>query len=277
MKQLCVVALLMALPAGLACKPPSGQATAAPQTDSSGPVKVYRVGKDVTAPELLPSDFSSAIANGCGESSSETIELSMIVDASGTPRNIAFIRPLGNALDDVALTIADSDRFKPGERNGVPVAVAQSIELRLDGCIIRVVDQPGHSVQQMRLSSQPKQVLRPYKDAPTQAILAPVSSSKDLSNPYHATGSVRAPVPLINPQAEYSEQARAARFEGKCLVSVIVDSEGMPRNAHVMRSLGMGLDEKAVEAVNRSRFKPGMLNGTQPVNVLIAVMIDFRL
>ena len=93
---------------------------------------------------------------------------------------------------------------------------------------------------------------------------------------YHIGGAVSAPVPAKQVVAEYSEEARAAHYEGICLVSVIVDAQGNPQNVHVSRSLGKGLDEKAVEAVRKWKFKPAM-KGNMPVPVFITVEVNFRL
>ena len=61
-----------------------------------------------------------------------------------------------------------------------------------------------------------------------------------------------------------------------CTIALIVDAHGMPQNPRVVRALGMGLDEKALEAVMRYKFKPAMKNG-RPVAVAITVMVNFRL
>jgi len=55
-----------------------------------------------------------------------------------------------------------------------------------------------------------------------------------------------------------------------------VDARGYPRNPRVIRSLGMGLDEKALEAVQRYRFRPAMKDG-RPVSAMINVEVNFRL
>ena len=89
-------------------------------------------------------------------------------------------------------------------------------------------------------------------------------------------GGVTSPVPIITPEAEFSDQARRSKFQGLCLISLIVDAHGNPVNPRVVRRLGMGLDEKALEAVRRYRFKPAMRAG-RPVPVLITVAVDFRL
>ena len=48
---------------------------------------------------------------------------------------------------------------------------------------------------------------------------------------------------------------------------MIVDAQGNPQNVHVIRTLGMGLDEKAMEAVRKYKFKPAMKDGKTPVPV----------
>jgi TonB family protein len=71
-------------------------------------------------------------------------------------------------------------------------------------------------------------------------------------------GGVSNPVPLLTPEAEFSDEARRNKHQGICVVFVIVDAHGNPQNPRVVQSLGMGLDEKALEAVKRYRFKPAM-------------------
>jgi periplasmic protein TonB len=93
---------------------------------------------------------------------------------------------------------------------------------------------------------------------------------------YHVGGGVSAPRTIYDPDPEYSEEARKAKYQGSVTLSLVVDSEGHPRNVHVVRSLGMGLDEKAIEAVSKWRFEPGLKNG-YPVAVQIAVEVVFRL
>jgi TonB family protein len=90
------------------------------------------------------------------------------------------------------------------------------------------------------------------------------------------TGGVTNPVPLISPEAEFSDEARRNKYQGICMISVIVDARGYPRSPRVIRSLGMGLDEKALEAVQRYRFKPALKDG-KPVAAMISVMVNFRL
>jgi TonB family protein len=90
-------------------------------------------------------------------------------------------------------------------------------------------------------------------------------------------GRVSAPVPLFQPEAEFSDEARRAKYQGVCLVGLIVDAQGNPQNVHVVRALGMGLDEKAMEAVRKYKFKPAMRDGKTPVPVYVNVEVNFRL
>ena len=89
-------------------------------------------------------------------------------------------------------------------------------------------------------------------------------------------GLVSAPVALNSVEAEFSDEARRAKYQGVVLVAVIVDAQGNPQNPRVVRSLGMGLDEKAIEAVRKYKFKPAM-KGKTPVAVMINVEVNFRL
>jgi len=89
-------------------------------------------------------------------------------------------------------------------------------------------------------------------------------------------GGVTNPIPLTTPEAEFSDEARRNKYQGVCMISIIVDAHGLPQNPRVIRSLGMGLDEKALEAVQRYRFKPALKDG-KPVAAMITVMVNFRL
>ena len=90
-------------------------------------------------------------------------------------------------------------------------------------------------------------------------------------------GGVSAPVPIVSPEAEFSDEARRAKYQGVCLVSLIVDAQGNPQNPRVIRALGMGLDEKALEAVRKYKFKPALKDGKYPVPVMITIEVNFRL
>ncbi|MGB8065270.1 MAG: energy transducer TonB [Candidatus Sulfotelmatobacter sp.] len=81
---------------------------------------------------------------------------------------------------------------------------------------------------------------------------------------------------IYAPEPEYSAQARKAGYQGVCTLSVIVEADGRTSHIRVSDSLGMGLDEKAINAVKRWKFAPALKDG-KPVPVQIAVEIAFHL
>ncbi|MBV9072501.1 MAG: energy transducer TonB [Acidobacteria bacterium] len=89
-------------------------------------------------------------------------------------------------------------------------------------------------------------------------------------------GGVSAPRAIYKPDPEYSPEARQAKYQGTIVLSLVVGADGKPRNIKVARTLGMGLDEKALEAVRQWRFEPAMKDG-KPVAVLVDVEVAFRL
>jgi TonB family protein len=93
---------------------------------------------------------------------------------------------------------------------------------------------------------------------------------------YRVGGGVSSPSVLYKVDPEYSEEARKAKYSGTVLISVVVDPQGRPQNIKVVRSLGLGLDEKAMEAVAKWRFKPGMKDG-RAVSVIATIEVNFRL
>lgn len=101
-------------------------------------------------------------------------------------------------------------------------------------------------------------------------------SGQSQNPPFRVGGDVTAPRPLNHPNPEYSEQARAAGLSGTCILSLIVDPNGKPRDIRVSRSLGMGLDEKAIEAVRGWTFGPARKGGN-PVAVQVSIEVSFRL
>ena len=93
---------------------------------------------------------------------------------------------------------------------------------------------------------------------------------------YPGQSGVVAPALIFEREAEFSDEARRNKYQGICVVGLIVDTHGNPQNVHIIRALGMGLDEKAIEAIRQYRFKPGTKDG-KPAPVAIAVRVDFRL
>jgi len=81
---------------------------------------------------------------------------------------------------------------------------------------------------------------------------------------------------IYKKEPEYSEEARKAKYQGTVVLYVDLDASGQVTKVTVNRSLGLGLDQKAVEAVSQWQFKPGMQAG-KPVAMRAQVEVSFRL
>jgi protein TonB len=93
---------------------------------------------------------------------------------------------------------------------------------------------------------------------------------------YRIGGGVSPPSVLSKVEPEYSEDARKAKWQGTVVLQIVVDEHGNPQQMQVTRALGMGLDQKAMEAVSKWRFKPGLKDG-KPVPVIATIEVNFRL
>ena len=87
---------------------------------------------------------------------------------------------------------------------------------------------------------------------------------------------VTAPRVIYQTDPEFSEEARKAKYQGTCVLGLVVDASGRPTAIRVLSALGMGLDEKAIESVKNWKFEPGQKDG-HAVSVEIAVEVDFHL
>jgi periplasmic protein TonB len=106
--------------------------------------------------------------------------------------------------------------------------------------------------------------------------LGPGSGGNTGGGPRRIGGGVSAPILIYSVEPEFSEEARKAKVAGNVLVNLWVDTNGNPSHVHVIRGVGMGLDEKARDAVLQYKFKPAMENG-HPVLVELNVEVNFQI
>jgi len=107
-------------------------------------------------------------------------------------------------------------------------------------------------------------------------ITAPISANPDASGVHRVGAGVSTPVLIYKMEPGYSREARLMKFQGAVALMIVVGVDGIPGDISVVRSLGFGLDEKAVEAVRQWRFKPGTKDGV-PVRVSAQIEVNFRL
>jgi TonB family protein len=217
----------------------------------------------------------------CKKKPSSKAVLSFLVDTVGAPRNIAFEEGAGGGLDAIAYKMVSSDRFKPALHRNSPVTVPMKDEIELQACLPKKKGSPADVQSVTPLSAQPMQKLMAMTLSQEQLEFASfptnsLGSTEPFTKIKETKNSVSAPAPLNSIEALFSDEARRKGISGVCLVSLVVDTDGMPRNVRVIRTLGYGLDQKAVDAARRYRFKPAMRKGT-PVPVLITVEVNFRL
>jgi TonB family protein len=112
--------------------------------------------------------------------------------------------------------------------------------------------------------------------------IGPGNGSKLGSGPGSRTGGgpavkvTRDPQLIYKEDPEYSEEARKARHEGTVILEIEVDTNGRPINIRVLHGLGLGLDELAMAAVARWKFRPA-LSGDRPVTAPAVVHVNFHL
>jgi TonB family protein len=238
------------------------------QQSASMPANVYGFGSEVGSPEILPFEANLNPPQACQGRFDGRVKLSLEIDPAGLPQKIMFIEPHFDDLDRLALEIVAADRFRPGTLNGAPVPVLASLEVIIKGCIFDSVDAGGNKEQNLRLRELPGQTLGRPGEPKAKTI---IRDSEDSKHP-----DISAPLALNSVVAQYSPEGRRLHINGNCIVAVIVDEHGMPKNPRMEKGLEPGMDQNALIAVEKYRFKPAIKNGT-PVPVMIKVQVAFRL
>jgi TonB family protein len=89
-------------------------------------------------------------------------------------------------------------------------------------------------------------------------------------------GGVSAPTVVYRVEPEYSEEARKARYQGTVVLEAVVKRDGKVDVLRLVRSLGFGLDQNAIQALKQWRFRPATENG-MPVDVTVNIEVNFSL
>ena len=178
-----------------------------------------------------------------------TVVLHAIIGKDGTIQQLAVISG-PEELQASAMEAVKQWVYKPYLLNGEPVEVETTITVNYA---------LGNSAQ-------------PQADNTNQDAREIAGSHAQV---HRVGGSVVPPVAIYTPDPQFSEEAREAKASGKVVVSLVVDRDGQPQNVHVIRGAGMGLDEKAVEAVQQYRFKPATQDG-KPVPVYLNIEVNFQ-
>lgn len=225
--------------------PAGGSAqTAAPMPDRDG---VYRVEGAVVSPRIVQAATATPPASLHADHL-RMVRMTAAIGADGSVNEVEAFEPNSDPLQDAAIAAVKASKFEAGTLNGKPVPVLVCVRVPFFGIA----------------ESFPR--LFP---CPAAAGMGPEG--------FGAHAGVRPPRVLYAPDPEYSDQARRRRIQGIVVVSTLVDEQGVPTDIHVEKSLGYGLDEKAVECVGRFRFSPATTRDGKPVAYRIRIEMSFRL
>lgn len=196
------------------------------------------------------------------------VVLQATVDENGKVNRAAGISgdlSLVNAAEEAVLKW----EFEPFTQNGQAVSVQQNLTFNFD------LNRKIAELELPLLEPNPLSV-SVASHFPVRLRISKAPPTGVVTGVFRVGGGVSAPRVSYSPDPEYSDEARRAKHQGTCVLSLIVAPDGLPRDIRVARSLGMGLDEKAIEAVSRWRFQPALKDG-KPVAVAINIEVQFRL
>lgn len=194
---------------------------------------------------------------------SGTVILHVIISKEGTVESLSIVR-VPEVLRSCVIDAVKQWKYKPYLLNGQPTEVETSITMNLEfGGTAQLRDHPSSSGTADENTQKPQPLAeQQHNDSGTEV--------KKIG------GGVTPPKLIYMAEANYTPEAKAAKLEGIVMVQLIVDQKGLPVNVHVTKGVGIGLDEKAVEAVKKYKFKPAMELG-KPVAVAMNIEVNFKL
>jgi len=212
---------------------------------------IYYVGPEISIPKMVSTVSAAYPYNVAAKDIQGMTVMAMVIDEKGVPQHIQVLRSHGSAFDQSALAALRASKFEPGLLAGKPVPVW--IDVRVVFTANRSLAVP--------------QILITERDLP-----APEASQ--LEDKHHKPLSYTPPYPIHTVDADFTDPYTRHPYVEVAIVSVEVGVDGLPKEAHVRRGLGFGLDEKAQAAVMHYRFLPATKKGT-PIEARRDIMVDF--
>lgn len=218
------------------------------QPDQDG---VYYAGPEVAAPRLLRTMLAPYPDNIRGKDVQGMTVLAMVIGANGTPSNVQVLHKHGELFDRAATAAVMHSVFEPGKLAGKPVPVWIDVQV----------------VFHADRSDAIPQVVIAERDLP-----APAQSA--LEDKHHKPLSYTPPFPVHTVDADFTNPFAKHPYLQVAIVTVLVGVDGLPKEVHVRRGLGFGLDEKAAAAAMHYRFFPATEKG-KPIAARSDVMVSF--
>ncbi|HKW16930.1 MAG TPA: energy transducer TonB [Terriglobales bacterium] len=194
-----------------------------------------------------------------GQEMEGTVLLDATISKDGRVTNVG-IESGDLALADAAVDAIREWKFGPYTRAGSPVEVWQQLEFRFA---------PGQASPTLSTPLSPPvlatSLVSPQKTRPPQGVQTAAIGH-----------GVRPPKVIFAPDPEYTKAAKEAKYQGTCILSLIIGSDGKPHEIHVVRAIGMGLDPKAVDTVSTWKFEPATKDGL-PVATFVQIEVSFHL
>jgi len=179
-----------------------------------------------------------------------TAKVAFDVDEHGSPVNFQVLRDSREVWGPEALAVVRDWQFIPGTKFGAPVAVPCTLDL--------VWGEANLSPQALEWA------------------VTEISTPSIPAIPEPTRSAESSPVVAYKVDPSYTEDARKARLEGTVVISLFIGEGGVPEDLRVTRRLGLGLDEKATDAVSQWRFRPALRNGL-PFRVPATIEVNFHL
>jgi len=213
---------------------------------------VYYAGPEVSAPRLVQTVLALYPEDVSGKDLQGMTVMAMVIGANGKPSNIQVLHKHGDQFDQAAVAAVMHSTFAPGALVGKPVPVWIDV---------RVVFRSDRS-------KAIPQIVIAERDLP------PPDESK-LEDKHHKPLSYTPPFPIHTVDADFADVFARHPWVQVAIVSVLVGEDGLPRDVHVRRGLGFGLDEKATAAVMHYRFIPATQKG-KAIAARRDVMVSFE-
>lgn len=223
---------------------------APPTPDEDG---VYRLGDGIVAPVLVDAVPAEYPPDATDADRPHSCVLSVVVGADGVPTGIQPLNPHAGPFDDAAIAAVRQSKFQPGTLDGKPVPVLVHVRVPF-----------------FHLAPAVPRVMLHY------AQLGGFSQRSQQQDPDRMQSNYTPPKLIQNVMPEFSTEARKKKIQGIVIVSALVTEDGEPVDLRLEKSLGYGLDEKALQAVSQYRFKPAMRDGS-PVRERVTVEVNFKL